>query len=290
MRHGACDCPGGLIAYAATVHRPLPLDITTGPIGVDARHSAEFRIDRPHGSGDWLLLHFPLPMRLRDRHGDQSTRADACILYSPRQPQFYQALGERLVNHYVHLRGAGVALLVECLALPADEVVYPRPVSFIAEQLSEMVRERMREDPPAPLIYAALGVRLLATLARRLRGLPEATSPRLRSVQDRVGDVRARMRSEPWLVWSVSGMARLAGLSVSRFRALYRAVHGTSPQEDLIAARLERACGLLTHAPAPVGEVAAACGFSDPHYFSRLFSRRIGVAPSAYYHALLNRR
>jgi AraC family transcriptional regulator of arabinose operon len=270
-------------------HSPS-LDITAGPIGVDARHGAEFRIDRPHGVGDWLLLHFPLPMRVRDLHGDQSTRADACILFSPRQPQRFSALGERMVNHYVHLRGPGVGPLVERLALPVDEVVYPRPVAFIAEQLQEMQRERMRDDAPARLIFAALGVRLLATLARRLRGATEADSPRLRSAQERVGDVRARMRGEPWLVWSVSGMARLSGLSVSRFRALYRRFHGASPQEELIAARLERARALLTHSPALVSEVAASCGFVDPHYFSRLFSRRIGVAPSAYYRSLLRRK
>jgi AraC-like DNA-binding protein len=271
------------------MNRPLTLEITAGPIGVDARHGAEFRIDRPLGSGDWLLLHFPLPMRMRDRHGDQSTRADACILFSPRQPQRFRALNERMVNHYVHLRGNGVGALIERLGLPADEVVYPRPVEFIAEQLKEMQRERMRDDPPARLIFAALGVRLLATLARRLRGSTEAASPRLRSAQERVGDVRARMRGEPWLVWSIAGMARLAGLSVSRFRALYHSCHGASPQEELIAARLERACALLTHSPALVSEVAASCGFSDPHYFSRLFSRRIGVAPSAYYGSLLRR-
>ena len=174
------------------MNRPPTFEIIAGPLGVDARHGAEFRIDRPSGSGDWLLLHFPLPMRVRDRHGDQSTRADACILFSPRQPQRFQALGERMVNHYVHLRGAAVGAMVERLGLPADEVVYPRPVAFIAEQLREMQRERMRDDAPARLIFAALGVRLLATLARRLRGAFEAASPRLRSAQERVGDVQAR--------------------------------------------------------------------------------------------------
>ncbi len=270
--------------------RPLTLEIAAGPIGVDARHGAEFRIDRPSGSGDWLLLHFPLPMRVRDRHGDQSTQPDACILFSPRQPQRFHALGGRMVNHYVHLRGPGVGPLVERLALPTDAVVYPRPVGFIAEQLREMRRERMRDDASARPIFAALSVRLLATLARRLRGSVEDASPRLRSAQERVGDVRARMRGEPWLVWSVAGMARLAGLSVSRFRALYQGCHGSAPQEELIAARLERACTLLTHSSALVNEVAASCGFSDPHYFSRLFSRRIGVAPSAYYRSLLRRQ
>jgi AraC-like DNA-binding protein len=271
------------------VSRPLTLDITAGPIGIDARHGGEFRIDRPTGSGDWLLLHFPLPMRLRDRHGDQSTRADACILFSPRQPQRFQALGERMVNHYVHLRGPGMGNLVERLALPCDAVVYPRPVAFIAEQLREMRRARMRDDPPARMLFAALGMRLLATLARSLHRAEAAASPRLRSAQERVGDVRARMRGEPWLVWSVTGMARLAGLSVSRFRALYHSCHGASPQEELIAARLERACALLTHSPALVSEVATSCGFNDPHYFSRLFSRRMGITPSDYYRSLLRR-
>jgi len=84
-------------------------------------------------------------------------------------------------------------------------------------------------------------------------------------------------------------MARIAGLSVSRFRAVYRDLSGASPQEELITARLERARTLLTDSPSLVSEVAQACGFSDPHYFSRLFSKRIGVAPSAYYRSLLKK-
>ena len=267
----------------------LSLDITAGPIGVNARHGAEFRIDRPQGSGDWLLLHFPLPMRLRDCRGEQLTRPDACILFAPGHPQHFRGNADRMLNHYSHLRGSGMAAMVAQLDLPVNQVVYPRPVEFIAEHLRGMSRERMRDDPEAGILFAALAVRLMATLARCLARGNEVTTPRLRSAQERVGDVRARMRSEPCLVWSIAGMARIAGLSVSRFRAVYRDLSGASPQEELITARLERARTLLTDSPSLVSEVAQACGFSDPHYFSRLFSKRIGVAPSAYYRSLLKK-
>jgi len=53
-------------------------------------------------------------------------------------------------------------------------------------------------------------------------------------------------------------------------------------QPFVIAARIDHARDLLALTPASIGEVAAAAGFSDIYYFSRLFKRRVGVSPSAF--------
>jgi transcriptional regulator GlxA family with amidase domain len=79
--------------------------------------------------------------------------------------------------------------------------------------------------------------------------------------------------------WTLPAMARIAGLSASRFTVLYRRCFGTSPLQDLIAARLGRARWLLATTRLEVGEVARQTGFHDPFHFSRLFRRRTGVSP-----------
>lgn len=38
----------------------------------------------------------------------------------------------------------------------------------------------------------------------------------------------------------------------------------------------------LLHTSKPVSEIAYALGFGDPAYFTRFFSRRAGMSPSAY--------
>ena len=71
-----------------------------------------------------------------------------------------------------------------------------------------------------------------------------------------------------------------AHLKKSAFLEAFRRVTGTSPGQYRMQLRLERARDLLLDTDLPVAQVAAACGFSDPFYFSRCFSRHFSVSPS----------
>ena len=53
------------------------------------------------------------------------------------------------------------------------------------------------------------------------------------------------------------------------------------PQKYVMAKRLDRARELFEHELHPrVKDVAAAVGYSDPYYFSRLYKKQFGYAPS----------
>ena len=74
-------------------------------------------------------------------------------------------------------------------------------------------------------------------------------------------------------------LAELTGLSVSYYRRVFHALLGLPPIDFLLGLRLRHAERLLKHKELSVAEVARATGFSDPNYFSRIFSRTRGVPP-----------
>jgi AraC-like DNA-binding protein len=54
---------------------------------------------------------------------------------------------------------------------------------------------------------------------------------------------------------------------------------GTKPNEYLLNARINQAKNLLVFTTESVQDIAQKCGFSSPYYFSRCFSKAVGVSP-----------
>lgn len=79
-----------------------------------------------------------------------------------------------------------------------------------------------------------------------------------------------------------SELAAVANVSLSHFFALFKQRMGCSPIDYFTRLRMRRACELLESTSARVKEVAAALGYDDPFYFSRVFKSLSAVAPLHY--------
>jgi len=76
-------------------------------------------------------------------------------------------------------------------------------------------------------------------------------------------------------------LAKKLGVGYRQFRRLFQEATGLAPHQYLLNLRLNQAKRLL--GSLPVAEVAARVGFADPLYFSRLFKRKVGVAPTRWH-------
>jgi AraC-like DNA-binding protein len=81
---------------------------------------------------------------------------------------------------------------------------------------------------------------------------------------------------------SVRDIARQVRISPFHFIRQFEAVFGLTPHQFRIETRLDRARLLLTMDSQPVTDVCFEVGFESLGSFSDLFTRRVGVAPSAY--------
>ena len=79
-----------------------------------------------------------------------------------------------------------------------------------------------------------------------------------------------------------SEVAHLCNMSPSRFCREFKASFAVTFVEYLANYRMTQAKRLLANPTMPVADVAVAVGFSDPSYFTRVFKRQEGVAPSEY--------
>lgn len=78
----------------------------------------------------------------------------------------------------------------------------------------------------------------------------------------------------------ISTLARIACLSATQFKKLFREQMGVSAGHHVTAMRMEKARALLIHTDLPVQRVAETVGYHDLSAFSRRFSAHFGLPPS----------
>lgn len=79
-----------------------------------------------------------------------------------------------------------------------------------------------------------------------------------------------------------SEVARICEMSPSRFCREFKAAMGMTFVDYLSRHRISEAKRLLTNRNMSVTDVAAAVGFTDPSYFTRVFRKLEGASPSFY--------
>jgi AraC-like DNA-binding protein len=243
-----------------------------------------FTIDRPDGLGDdYLLLRFYTPMLVHTADGTVHGEPGDCLLYEPTFPQWYTGRDVGFIDDWLRITPPGMPELVHRYRVPVNTLFRPRELDFFSPTLEAISREMRRSELFWRDSVRMLVERLLMTLGRLVN---EQELPNLRTAHaaplDALRSARMQVHERLGEQWTVSGMARLAHMSASRFAVLYKRVLGVSPTEDLIEARLARAQELLTNSGMSVGEVAAQTGFTSASYFSRVFRRRVGATPSDY--------
>jgi AraC-like DNA-binding protein len=81
---------------------------------------------------------------------------------------------------------------------------------------------------------------------------------------------------------SMSELAEQLNCSEGYFYRQFKDFTGATPIRFLNNIRLKKASFYLHHSELPINKISALCGFSDPYYFSRVFSRENGHSPSQY--------
>jgi AraC-like DNA-binding protein len=81
---------------------------------------------------------------------------------------------------------------------------------------------------------------------------------------------------------TLSELAEFSRLSVSHFSSIFKAKTGYSPIEYFNHLKIQHACQYLSFTDMSVKQVAITLGIHDPYYFTRMFTRLMGVSPTAY--------
>lgn len=240
-------------------------------------------ISRPSGSGDYLFLMLKSPMKVYLKERLVITRENACILYTPGTPQHYQAV-RRFYNSYLHFSSDENPAVR--FRLPENTVFYPKNLSQINFCISRLQQEYFSPLPYQEEAAHSLIIMLFLSIARSLTE-GSVQKEDAGNLYPLFQSLRLQMLTECGEDWNVERLCQCINLEKSQFYAYYRSFFSSTPKNDLLRARLEKAKNLLSNEALQVKEVAQLCGFHNQAHFSRYFKTYCGCAPGEYARQIL---
>jgi AraC-like DNA-binding protein len=258
--------------------QPVLRDLLVTRIGYCAR-AAGHQIPRPAGSLDHLL-HYCVAGQgwLRMAGREWSVPADTMMFIPRGEPHVYGADSEQPWSIYwIHLSGRQAADYFTALQVHREQPLVHLPCSEEILSAFEVIEGYMAAVHTPPNLLAA------STALARFLGLVQvhryAMTQPARTDEENIQQTIVFMQKNLARAISLRELAQLAHMSVSRYEAAFVARTGCPPKAYFNQMKIQAACRLLSDTTQPAKEIAAALGYADPYYFSRLFKKLVGRSP-----------
>ncbi|WP_256709633.1 AraC family transcriptional regulator [Paenibacillus sp. FSL H8-0548] len=159
-----------------------------------------------------------------------------------------------------------------------EHPVYTPPLACV--QLMEQLVEEFTMRPLGyELACKGLMLQILTTLLRTplARTLSQATVHGAR-----LAELLEQIEAAPSLQWSNSAIAKKMNMSVDHAAKLFKQIAGMPPSEFVQSVRHREARKWLRESDLSIEQIGDLVGYSDIHYFSRIFRRHEGISPREY--------
>lgn len=253
-------------------------------IGFNHRHERSFRIDRPGGSEDWLMLIVKSPACFIIDGKEIKTRANSFIVFTSDHPQHYFPECDEYFDDWIHfVPDSGDISLFEELNIPLNRPVPLSDIFDISLFVKNMCYEYYSSNAnrrQSVLMYFRL---LMYKLSEKQILSPADRPSGDNAYAEKLGWIRESIFRWPSREYTVDDMARELSLSRSRFQHLYSETFGSSVSKDILTSRMKRSSELLRESDIPVKDIALLVGYgSNVSYFVRIFRSFFGVSPGQY--------
>ncbi len=263
---------------SALAHHPLSSDCFPTSMGFYPVAHGHF-MSRTHHDDNLLMLCVSGRGIIEAEGRSQHIRPGDVLLLPRGRSHYYRAHYEDPWSVYwAHFSGNLAATLMQLLGADQLLSIHPGLIPRLVAGFQHLLEvERTGYDLNAYIEASSQLRHLLVELVV----LKDQSARSSRSDLD-VDALQQYMREQVHTQLTLDDLAGLAGVSRSHFAQRYRALTGYAPIRHFTHLKMEAACRLLDSGDQSIKQVAAALGYEDPLYFSRVFRRIVGVSPRGY--------
>jgi AraC-like DNA-binding protein len=236
-------------------------------------------VHRPAGTGDWLIMFFHKPARLRREPSSSRSPAKTLILWPPGAEQFYSwGRSANVEPHsWIHVEGTWVNQQVEENRLATNTPMTLDEETIVQDLIHGLIKEMTRNEQPDPVILQNLFQNWARSVSRAL----SARDPQ-RSIPHDLLLVRNWLNDHFTERPDLDALARIANMSRSYLCHQFRRHFNTTISGYMIRKRMSTAQRLLYDPGMRPCDIAETVGYPDVFQFSKQFKKTFGVSPTTY--------
>lgn len=228
-------------------------------------------VDRPRGTGDWLMMYFHQPVWIMDR----AVKAGSLIIWKPGDSQKYGNITARWLHSWIHCDGSSIPRWLKQSNLPTNTIIPDLPATKWRKSLGEIFDEIQKPDGYSNQIILNLMFNSLLQIGRHSQPMTEHMQAM--NALDRIRQDIETHFDQPVIL---SDLAERADLSISHFCARFKELFGCGAIEYLIEQRMTQAAYYLYDRNLKIQDIAARVGYDDVFHFSKMFKKHHGISPS----------
>lgn len=242
---------------------------------------ARVKTTRQNGRGDYQLIYVAEGKMLLVLNGkEQILQKGNMVLFRPGEQQNYTLYAkDKPETYWVHFTGNNVNRILEYYNIQSGENVFFTGASAnYAWIFNQMINElKLKRTDFSDML--TLQLRQLFLFIHRNRQEELNMSP---TIFDEVENAVQYFNKNYYLPIEIEDYAKEHHITTSYLIRNFKKIVHVSPMQYIVSLRIESAQKQLDSTDSSIAQIAESVGYDDPQYFSRLFSRHVGISPREY--------
>ena len=248
--------------------------------GYDFRHDKDFKINRPRGSGDFILLILRSPAQFFLHGKTNICQGDSAIIFQKGTPQIYGALNCEYINDWVHFEADETDVeWMKSIGLKFDSLIDFPSVSVFSNLILTICGEYYSNNKNGYDTAHHYFQILLMKLSDALDQKNNIADSKMYKIFKKV---RGNIFANPNKDWSAKKISSDLSISCSYFQHLYKQYFNQSLKKDITLARMRYAKYLLFSTDYTISVISEMCGYQNEVHFMRVFKSYTNLTPTDY--------